>query len=283
MNAEAIARALKGAFMLGSEGRPCLPCAKSKRPISPRGFLDATTDPIALVAVTGNGLTVTEDLARRFILCELDARCEDPETRPFAAGFLKDIERQRSELLTAALTIWRWGRQNTLARGKPLGSFERWAEWCRDPLVALGCCDSVERVEQLKGGDPHRQRDAELFHAWWQHHGAAPMKVNDLADPVKAIADSQGRGRQYLATFFSGLAGTHAAGFVLTRQEPAGKWTAATYALTEPAPTDPTRHRTHRSRGPDGTGPISPMSPMSPIPDAVDDDADVRPEAETAI
>jgi hypothetical protein len=38
----------------------------------------------AFVALTGNGLTVTEDLARRFILCELDARCEDPESRPFA-------------------------------------------------------------------------------------------------------------------------------------------------------------------------------------------------------
>jgi hypothetical protein len=30
----------------------------------------------AFVAVTGNGLTVTEDLARRFIPFELDARCD---------------------------------------------------------------------------------------------------------------------------------------------------------------------------------------------------------------
>jgi putative DNA primase/helicase len=238
----------------------------------------------AFVALTGNGLTVTEDLARRFILCELDARCEDPELRPFAAGFLEDIERRRSELLTAALTIWRWGGQNTpgFTRGKPLGSFEKWAEWCRDPLVALGCRDPVERIEELKAGDPRRQRIAELFRAWWEHHGAAPTKVNDLADPVKAIADPQERGRQYLATFVSGLAGTHAAGFVLTRQEPAGRWTAATYALAEAAPTNPTGHRTHRTDRPDGAGPIPPMSPMGPMPDAIDD-ADVPPGAETAI
>ena len=37
---------------------------------------------IAFLAITGNGLTVTEDLARRFNPCELDARCEDPEARP---------------------------------------------------------------------------------------------------------------------------------------------------------------------------------------------------------
>ena len=99
---------------------------------------------------------------------------------------------------------------------------------------------------------------------------------------MKAIADPQGRGRQYLATFVSGLAGTHAAGFVLTRQEAAGRWTAATYALAEAAPTDPTGHRTHRTRRADSTGPIPPMSPMSPMPDAIDA-ADVPPNGETAI
>jgi putative DNA primase/helicase len=236
----------------------------------------------AFVALTGNGLTVTEDLARRFILCELDARCEDPETRPFSVGFLENIGRQRLELLTAALTIWRWGRHSTLTCGKPLGSFEKWAEWCRDPLLALGCRDPVERIDELKANDPRRRHITELLRAWWQHHRAAPMKVNDLADGVKAIADPQGRGRQYLATFISGLAGTHAAGFVLTRQEPAGKWNAATYALAEAVPTDPTLHRTRRIATPDGTGPASPMSPMSPMPDASKDDL-VPPGGETEI
>jgi hypothetical protein len=233
----------------------------------------------AFVAVTGNGLTVTEDLARRFILCELDARCEDPELRPFAAGFLEDIQRRRSELLTAVLTIWRWGRQTTqgLTRGKSLGSFEKWAEWCRDPLVALGCRDPVERIQEIKANDPRRQRIGELFRAWREHHGGAPIKVNDLAEPVKAIADPQGRGRQYLATFISGLGGTRAAGFVLVRQESAGKWTGATYALVEAV--DPTGHRTHRTGRPDGTGPTPPMSGMR---DAIED-GDVPPGAETAI
>ena len=76
-----------------------------------------------------------------------------------------------------------------------------------------------------------------------------PIKADQLAEPVKAIADSQGRGRQYLATFLLGLAGTHAAGFVLTRQEPAGKWAAATYALAKP-----------ETRAPKGIGLIGRMS-----------------------
>jgi hypothetical protein len=241
----------------------------------------------AFIAVTGNGLTVTEDLARRFILCQLNARCEDPESRPFASGFLIDIERRRAELLAAVLTIWRWGRQNAarLTRGKPLGSYEIWAEWCRDPLLNLGCQDPVERVEALKANDPQRQRIGELFRTWWQHHGADIMKANDLDEPVKAIADPQGRGRQYLATYLSRLSGTHAAGFVLTRQEPAGKWTAATYALTEVASTGPGGHRTHRTdrtKDAAATSGISPMSPMGPMPDAGGSDA-VPPGGEAAI
>ena len=238
----------------------------------------------AFVAATGNGLTVTEDLARRSIHCELDARCEDPELRPFNSGFLEGIERRRAELLAAVLTIWRWGRQNAaqLTRGKPLGSYETWAEWCRDPLLNLGCRDPVERIEALKANDPRRQRIGELFRTWWEYHGAEIMKVNDLAEPVKAIADPQGRGRQYLATFLSGLAGTRAAGFVLNRQQSAGKWTAATYVLTETASTDPVGHRTHRTDGPAAAAATSGVGPMGPMPHAAGGDA-VPPGEEATI
>src|ERR1700720_548508 len=95
-------------------------------------------------------------------------------------------------------------------RQTALGSYEPWAEWCRDPLLTLGCRDPVERIEALKANDPRRQQLAELFGAWWQHHGATPVSVKDLNDAVKQIADPQGRGRQYLATRIAGLAGTRA-------------------------------------------------------------------------
>jgi hypothetical protein len=239
------------------------------------------------VAVTGNGLTVSEDLARRVIPCELDARCEDPESRPFVPGFLDLIQRRRAELLTAGLTIWRWGCQNAavLPRGKPLGSFETWAEWCRDPFVALGCRDPVERIEALKAIDPRRQRIAELFRLWWEHHGATPMRVSELAEPVRAIVDPQGRGRQYVATFVARLAGTHAVGFALSRQESAGRWAAATYALTEATRSGATGHRTHRAdRANEGhtEAILPPMAPMSPMPDGPAGDA-IPPGVEAEI
>jgi hypothetical protein len=186
----------------------------------------------------------------RVVLCELDAKCEDRETRPFASGFLEGIEARRSELLTAALTILRWGRQNSnsLIRGRPLGSFEPWCEWVRDPPLTLGYADPVERIEQLKAHDPRRQNIAEFFHVWDQYHGQTPIRAALLDEEVERIINPQRLPRQFVNARLQQLAGTRAAGFVLTRQEPVGKWGAATYSLT-PTTADIGDGKKHRGIG----------------------------------
>jgi hypothetical protein len=240
----------------------------------------------AFIAVTGNGLAVSEDLARRFIVCELDPRCEDPESRPFAPGFLDQIANRRADLLAAALTVWRWGRHNVgnLVDGRPLGSYETWSRWVRDPLVTMGCRDPVERIGTVKANDPQRRRIVELFQVWWDCHKDRPMKAAEIDERVRNVADPQGRGRQFLATYLARLAGTRAGGFVLTRQEAAGQWGAATYALQRTAPdtaegaahTDDSEHRSRgRARG-------GPMTPMTPMPDDLDA-ADVPAGGETVV
>jgi hypothetical protein len=148
-------------------------------------------------------------------------------------GLLDNVEARRAELLSAALTIWRWGRQNAadLEPGRPLGSFEQWSQWCRDPLVALGCRDAVERIDQIKSDDPHRRQIVEIFQTSYARHRDKPIKANALSEPVRLLLDPQGRGRQHIAARLMELTGTRAGGFVLTRQKPAGKWGAATYSL----------------------------------------------------
>lgn len=77
-------------------------------------------NPTAFVAVTGNGVTLSEDLVRRFITVELDPRMDDPENRPFAPGFVASVSARRPELLAAALTIWLLGPPKRLrARPRP--------------------------------------------------------------------------------------------------------------------------------------------------------------------
>ena len=59
-------------------------------------------NPSAFVILTGNGLTVSEDLARRFVAVELDARTEDPESRRFTNDIRRDVVGSRARLLAAA-------------------------------------------------------------------------------------------------------------------------------------------------------------------------------------
>jgi hypothetical protein len=202
----------------------------------------------AFVILTGNGLTVSDDLARRFVAVDFDPRTEDPEARPFTTDIRAEVTVRRKELLAALLTIWRWGRiAPDIDAGIPLGSFEQWCRWVRDPLLALGCRDPTERVGEAKERDARRQAIADLFAIWWERHGDEPIPVRQLHDDVKQASDPQGRGRQYLASQLEKLVGTRMAGFVLTRQVPAGKWGVATYALEKTdALGDHRGHRGHR-------------------------------------
>ena len=192
----------------------------------------------AFVTVTGNALKLAEDIVRRFITSELDAKREDPEQRRFAGDFLADITRQRAELLRAALIIWRFGRQAKLeSKGAPpLGGFEHWTAWVRDPLVALGCQDPVARITDLKTSDPTRLETAEIFQTWWEHHGNDEVKANDLHDAVKAllVPDPNKRSRQNVASRVARLDGTRLAGFHLaSNKESKGRWTPVSYQLEQ--------------------------------------------------
>lgn len=228
-----------------------------------------TLNATAFIVLTGNGLHATEDLARRFLTCELDAKREDPEARRFRGDLLADVRARRAVLLAAALTVWRWGRRagkGEIAPGLPLGSFAQWCRWVRDPLLTLGCRDPAARVVEAKQRDQRRQQTAELFDAWHRAYGSTPKRAAELHGDVLQLLDPQGRGRQYVVAALTRLAGTRAADFVLTSQAPSGTWGATTYALHPTAEAEPHRgHRDHREADPASS---DPMPPMPPMPDA---------------
>lgn len=189
----------------------------------------------ALIMLTGNGLSMSEDLARRFIAIDLDSKLEDPEARSFHGDIRKEVIEQRAELLAAVLIIWRWGRQcPDLVRGQPLGSYDQWCEWVRDPLLTLDCRDPVIRTRDAKQHDPRRQNVADLYRIWLERHQHRPVAASDVHEDVRNAIDQQGRGRQFVAAKLKSLTGTRIAGHVLTLEK-AGKWGQTTYALL-PAP-----------------------------------------------
>jgi hypothetical protein len=222
-----------------------LESALTERPAKVRQFrtLDLTTlNALASVFVTGNGVLLAQDIVRRFIPTEFDARMEDPERRKFSGDILDDVAQRRPELLAALLTIWRFGRlADDIKPGKALGSYEQWCSWVRDPLLALGCRDPVERLSEVKARDPSRQRITALFDAWWRHHGSSPQTAHELDIEVQRIIDLQGRGRQYVVAQLEQLDGTRLGGFRLRRQRGLSLYAVATYALQETGDDNSTR------------------------------------------
>jgi hypothetical protein len=232
----------------------------------------------AFVILTGNGLFVSEDLARRFITVDFDPRVEDPEARPFKTDIQAYVKEHRTELLTALLTVWRWGRTKTdLEAGLTLGSFAQWCRWCRDPLLALGCQDPAQRVGEAKEHDTHRQAVVDLLASWWEKHRDTALTISQLDEDILRLLDPQGRGRQWQATALQKLAGTRIAGLVLSRQAAIGKWGVATYQLKKAENGGGEVHRGHREDR-SGSMPLGeerhqleptmepPMAPMAPMP-----------------
>jgi len=264
-----------------------LASAITERPARVRVFgkLDMVAlNTCALIMLTGNGLTVTEDLARRFIAIELDPKTEDPESRRFHIDIRAEVSKRRSELLAACLTIWRWGRLQNLESGLPLGSFEQWAKWVRDPLLALGCQDPVARVHEAKSRDNQRQQVAEFFNAWYEHFGDQPVALRELPETLNALIDPQNRGRQFVAAQVQKLTGTRLSGYLLTRQRPPGSWGVTTYALKVTSPVPPTLNGDSLASTPpyavqesEASGPMPPMPPM-PLPVAKEVTAASHPQ-----
>ena len=166
-----------------------------------------TLNSSALVILTGNGLTVSEDLSRRFTVVELDARMEDPETRPFKTDIIAEVLARRTELLAAVLTIWRWGRgAPDLKPGLPLGSFGQWSRWVRDPLVALGCQDVATRVGETKEHDTRRQDVADTFLTWWDKHRGRPVTARNLDFAITQALDPAASISRFACKSWSGHA-----------------------------------------------------------------------------
>jgi hypothetical protein len=180
------------------------------------------------IGITGNSVEIAEDQARRLLNTHLDAKMENPEQRKFAPGFLDLIFALRASLLSYALVIWRWGRHTEPKPGKALGSYETWAQWCRDPLLALGMPDPVERVDEIKAADPRRRELVAVFEIWWAIHGDMAITTSDLAPEViqqidaKATRKPDGSlqfSRQRVANFLSSHAGTRIGGYTFTKTE----------------------------------------------------------------
>jgi hypothetical protein len=146
-----------------------------------------------LMLSNGNNVGPVGDMARRCITINLDARTETPATRIFdRAGLLEDVRNDRTRYVAAALTVVRgWlaaGSPGTVCT--PVNSFDRWSDWCRQPLLWLGQPDPAASVFQAHEEDPYRMLLGRLLKIWHERFGSAPVMARDLVawtqEPLEA-------------------------------------------------------------------------------------------------
>lgn len=107
----------------------------------------------APIIPTGNNLAMSNELARRSVVCRLESNTAQPWTRD---GFrhpalLEWVREHRAEIITAGLTMGRaWiaaGRPKP--KGKPLGSFESWHRVIGGVLESAGIPGLLENANQF--------------------------------------------------------------------------------------------------------------------------------------
>jgi hypothetical protein len=150
----------------------------------------------ALFLSSGNNVGPVGDMSRRCITINLDAACEMPAIRTFRKpGLLEEVRGNRSLYVSAALTVINaWINAGTpTTASTPLGGFEQWSHWCREPLLWLGKPDPAASVFTAMADDPERELVGRLLEAVQGHFGAAPVMVRDMVKRANDVTNPGAR------------------------------------------------------------------------------------------
>jgi putative DNA primase/helicase len=179
----------------------------------------------------GNNIAAAADMARRVVVCSLDAKVERPELRSFYKDPLAMVHQNRGMYVGAALTILRAYRVAGMPnRPKRIGSFEVWSDWVRGALLWCDMADPAASMDAVRDTDPEHQRLVAVMAQWDQHIGnervttrqiigaATLPTAGDFREALLAIAGDRGAINSHrLGKWLHGNKGRIAGGMALHR------------------------------------------------------------------
>jgi len=147
------------------------------------------------VVILGIGVSVKADMTRRVLAIHMDPHCEFPEAKHFDYEPLKDVEKNRDELIDAVLTIQRAYLQsgdhdNFKGTLPAIGSFEDWNKMCRLPIAWLTGIDPATRMLDNLKDDPERNTCDRIFKMWSAAFGDKQTTTKQVIE--KANKDPDG-------------------------------------------------------------------------------------------
>lgn len=165
---------------------------------------DVTCATRALFLFSGNNVEPVRDMARRIVTIHIDPKTEKPTERHFQRPHAEaHARRDRARYVSAALTIVRaWLEAGSpVTTVKPVASYGRWSDWCRQPLLWLGMDDPATRLFEQLTLDPDHELLGRMLRGWHGAHGHKPMLVRevlsdhpqeDFNEAIRDIAEDKG-------------------------------------------------------------------------------------------
>ena len=149
----------------------------------------------SLFLFAGNNVQPVGDMLRRVLVCNLDARMENPESREFHRDSVAELREHRADYVSDALTLIRGHLRQSRERMpcRPLNGFPRWDAWIRQTVLWLGLPDPCASMFAVARTDPSHERLAELLEVWHQCFGDYPRAARDavkqaeIQRPLKTI------------------------------------------------------------------------------------------------
>lgn len=148
------------------------------------------------VYATANNYSFYGDMVRRGLICNLDVAMERPELRKFDFNPIERVLASRGEYIVAALTVARaYLATRKRVNCSPLGSYDGWSQFVREPLIWLGEDDPVKSMDQARADDPVSAAARTLVDLWAEClEPGRPYKVAEiiaLATETAMSASSQ--------------------------------------------------------------------------------------------
>jgi hypothetical protein len=105
--------------------------------------------------LNGNNISVAADLVPRTVLCQLDAKREDPEKRTFGFDPIDRVRKNRGAYIGAVFTIVRayMAEECPQQEVHRVAGFESWSQRVQQPLVWLGMEDPLGGMKTMRALD----------------------------------------------------------------------------------------------------------------------------------
>ncbi|MFM0089021.1 hypothetical protein PQR46_19100 [Paraburkholderia sediminicola] len=143
----------------------------------------------AVVLLTGNNMVLAGDMARRVIVCRIDANIETPFGRSFDVDPLSYCRSHRIEMMVAALTLIRFCLSSSDFKPAPgrVASFEDWDKFVRQTVIHVGRIlapdqfgDVMDLLMQNQSEDPGRDGLRDLLCALQASFGTRPFTAKEI-------------------------------------------------------------------------------------------------------